>query len=313
MTPLTATLIATIGVSLLSLSGLLLTSMRVWTETLELRLLSFAAGVLISTALISLLPEAIEIAGAGTALQACLAAVVAFYVLDRWLERGPAAGHDHHVRPGHASNARALILIGDSLHNFIDGVIIAAAFMIEPALGWMTALSVAAHELPHEVGDYAILVRGGFSPARAAAFNLLSALAAVLGVLVAFARRPMVDAGFGARPFVEANLGLFVGMAAGMFLYIAMVNLIPEVQHAGRGRHAVQTIPFLAGIALIIVLGLLLPHAGRRQAAAHDDTWRQADQGAMRFEIGPGHDAPVVLYPIRPAYDRVAVAGGGSE
>lgn len=291
MTPLTATLIATIGVSLLSLSGLLVTTMRVWTEALELRLLSFAAGVLIATGLISLLPEAVAIAGAGPALQACLAAVVGFYVLDRWLERGRAVDHHHHVRPGHASNARSLILIGDALHNFVDGVVIAVAFMIDPAVGWMTALSVAAHELPHEIGDYAILVRGGFSPARAAAFNLLSGLTAVLGGLVAFARWPLVETDFGSRPFVEANLGLFVAVAAGMFLYIAMVNLIPEVQHAGRGRHDLQTIPFLAGIALILVLGWFLPHAGHRHSAAPGGLWDRTEGVAMRLIPVPAEGA----------------------
>lgn len=258
MSPLVATLVATTGVSLLALAGLVVTSVAPWNESSELRLLSFAAAVLITTGLSALLPEAVEIAGAAPAISACLAAIVVFYLLDRVLERGNGTDHAHHVRPGHASNASILILIGDAVHNFVDGVVIAVAFMVEPALGWTTALSVAAHELPHEIGDYAILVRGGFSRVRAVSFNLLSALAAVIGGLAAFAWRPLA----------EANLGLLIGAAAGMFLYIAMVNLIPEVQHSSRGRHTVQTVPFVLGLALMLLIGRLLPHEDH---GGHDD------------------------------------------
>jgi zinc and cadmium transporter len=240
---------ATLGVSLLSLVGLLVTSMQLWSPDRELQMLSFAAAILIATSFLTLIPEAIEGAGGAPVLRVSVAAIAGFYLLDRLLERGRGVQHPEHAHPGHASNARYLILIGDSIHNFIDGVAIAVAFMIDPAAGLATTLSVAAHELPHEIGDFAILVRGGFSRTKALAFNLISALTAVLGGLIAFAW----------RPFVSAHLPSFVAASAGMFLYIAMVNLIPEVQHSGSGRHRVQTLPFLFGLILIFLLGLYLP------------------------------------------------------
>ncbi len=261
MSALTATLLATIGVSLLSLVGLLVTSMRVWTATLELQLLSFAAAVLITTSLLSLLPEALERADGKPVLTATLVAIVGFYLLERALDNARAVENDHHVRPGHASNARYLILLGDSVHNFVDGVVIAVAFMISPATGLSTTLAVAAHELPHEIGDFAILVRSGLPKATALALNLLTALTAVLGGLAAFTW----------RTFVMSNLTWLIAAAAGMFLYIAMVNLIPEVQHSGHGRHGIQTLPFLCGVTLIVLIGALLPHEDASHSAGAGD------------------------------------------
>ena len=207
-----------------------------------MRLISFAAGVLLATVFLELLPEAGHEAGGANPLIASLVAMVSFFFLERILH----GFHLHDGRQGSAS--RYLILVGDGFHNLIDGIIIGAAFVADPELGVATTLAVTAHEIPQELADYGILVSGGFSRRRALALNFGSGLLGVLGALLTVT---VGDA-------VEDNVSWFVAGTAGMFLYIAAVDLIPQMQQEDGRRSATYGPPFVAGIAVMALVTTLI-------------------------------------------------------
>lgn len=244
---LTYALLATFGVSLVSLVGITLaaTTLR---EHLELRLVSFAAGVLLATTFLELLPEAIHESDGNTDIFiASLAAMVTFFFIERLLHGFHRhQGHESHVR--HHSSSGQLILIGDGVHNFVDGVAIGAAFLVDSTLGVATTVAVLAHEIPHEFADYGILVQSGFSRGRALFYNFLSGLTSVLGAASVFLL----------GDFAEDNIAVLLAASAGMFIYIAAANLIPELHHQRVKARFVYGTPFVAGIALIAVLTQLL-------------------------------------------------------
>jgi len=218
---------------------------------------SFATGALLGAALLALLPEAMAGAG-GSASHAIgltlIAGLGVFFVIEKlvlwWHIRGEEEtaqehGHPHgaHVhRRDHASGV--LVLVGDSLHNALDGVLIAAAFLSSVPLGLVTTLAVAAHEIPHRVGDFAILVHAGFPHSRALWLNLATGLASVAGAIAAY---------YGLRQ----ALGLLpyaLAFAAAGFLYIAVAGLIPGLHRRADPRSsAVQVVLIGLGIALIAV------------------------------------------------------------
>lgn len=244
MSPLVYSLIATILVSLISLVGVVLFVTN-WSQRLEVGALSFAAGVLLATTFLELLPEAVG-AGVGdnNILVATLASIVAFFLLERFLSWW-------HIHPDeHIGHAGFLILVGDGVHNFIDGVVIAAAFLVGPAAGVATTLAVAAHEIPHEMADYGVLIGSKFSRSQALVLNFLSGLTALLGAIVCFLF----------RSFVEPNLPWFMAASGGMFIYIAAAGLIPELHHARLRSAWVTTLPLLVGIALMAALKSLTQH-----------------------------------------------------
>lgn len=243
MSPLVYALIATLLVSLISLIGVVL-FVSTWSERLEVGALSFAAGVLLATTFLELLPEAIGAVGHSDILSATLASIVGFFLLERFLSWW-------HIHPDeHEGHAGFLILVGDGVHNFIDGVVIAAAFLVSPAAGLATTIAVAAHEIPHEMADYGVLIGSRFSRIKALTLNFLSGLTALLGVLACFLFRDIV----------EPNLPWFMAASGGMFIYIAAAGLIPELHHA-RWRNAwISTVPLLAGIALMAGLKMLTAH-----------------------------------------------------
>lgn len=241
-------LLATFGVSLVALVGIVFFFIKRRRAQLEMRLLSFATGVLLATTFLELFPEAVEASGGQPEIFiASLVAMAAFFYIERFLH----GFHTHHGDESHVhhhTSSRYLILIGDGVHNFIDGVAIAAAFLVSPTVGVATTLAVLAHELPHEFADYGILVRGGFSRSKALLYNFLSGLTAVVGALVTFA----------AGDFVTANLGYFIAATAGMFLYIAAANLIPELHHQRLRGRFMYGAPLLVGIILIAVISRVL-------------------------------------------------------
>lgn len=242
MSPLLAALLATLVVSAISLVGVVFLFAQ-WNERRSLLFISFAAGVLLATTFLDLLPEAVARSGGdGDFLAAALAAMGAFFLLERFLHGFHT--HDEH----HAAASGTLILIGDTLHNFIDGVVIAATFLVDPGLGVATTVAVAAHELPQEIADYGILLAAGFDRRQALLLNFLSGLSALLGaaLCVAFA---------GA---VEPHLPWFMAATAGMFIYIAASDLMPELHHADARRDWRIALPFFLGMGLIALLGRLV-------------------------------------------------------
>lgn len=239
MSPIAQALLATFAVSLVSFVGILFAFSKRWTERSEMLLLSFAAGVLLSTVFLDLLPEAVARAPAsGNVFGAALAAMIGFFFLERFL-------HGFHVHEdGRAIASRTMILIGDAAHNFVDGVVIAASFLANPALGLTTTLAVIAHEIPQEVADYGILVRGQLSPRRALWMNFLSGLTALVGALLCF----------GFQQTVEAHLAWFLTATAGMFIYVAASDLIPELHAPKHRTQWIYTAPFILGVALMALL-----------------------------------------------------------
>jgi zinc and cadmium transporter len=210
---------------------------------------SFATGALLGAALLALLPEAMEGAGPAGAHAIGLALVIGlgfFFVIEKLVlwwhthdnvaERG-APNHDHR---DHASGV--LVLVGDSIHNALDGVLIASAFLTSMSLGVVTTLAVAAHEIPHRVGDFAILVHAGLSRPRALFLNLATGLASVIGAIAAYYG---LRGAMGALPYALA-------FAAAGFLYIAVAGLIPGLQRRADPRtSAIQVLLISAGIAVI--------------------------------------------------------------
>lgn len=212
---------------------------------------SFAIGALLGAAFLALLPHALASPAIGDfhyLTGTVLAALLGFFVLEKMVlwrhchsheceAHTPAEAYEH----GRKRSLISMILVGDGLHNFVDGVLIAAAFLTDIKLGIVTSIAVAAHEIPQEVGDFALLLHGGLSRLRALAFNLLSSLTTLIGAVLAYFSLSQVEA---AVPFVLA-------VAAASFIYIAVADLIPSLHHRTRLQETLQQIG-------LIVLGVIL-------------------------------------------------------
>ena len=212
-------------------------------------LVSFATGTLLAAAFLGLIPHALEGAGpeathnVGLAL---LVGILLFFLLEKFVlwrhcHDDPCEMHS----PTHDARDRAsanLILAGDTFHNLLDGVLVAAAFMTNPQLGIVTALAVFAHEIPQEVGDLAILLHGGFSRARALTLNLISSLTSVVGGVIAY---------FALGTALEF-LPYALAFAAASFIYVAVADLIPGLHRRVDLRASLGQILFIAlGVALV--------------------------------------------------------------
>ncbi len=206
-------------------------------------LISYAVGTLLGVALLALLPEALSKLPSRTALGALLAGVLAFFLLEKLVIWRHC--HDGHECEVHTSSAASLVIVGDAFHTFVDGALIAAAVITSLPLGLTTALAVAAHEIPQEVGDFAILLRAGYSRSRAFMLNILSAMGGVLGAVAMLAMSQWLP---GALPYV-------LSFAAGSFLYVAMSDLIPDLHRGGVEGGAFRQLGLIgAGILTITLL-----------------------------------------------------------
>ena len=244
MSPLATSLIATLWVSIIALGGIVFLFTRRPGARGEAFLLSFAAGVLLATAFLDLLPEAVERShDDGNIFVATLVAMIGFFFLERVLH----GFHEH--EESHTRASRYLLLLGDGLHNFIDGVVIAASFAAGPALGVATTLAVTIHEVPKEIADFTILMASGYTFRIALLLNFATGLMAMLGPLFFFS----VEA-------VEHHLAWFMTATAGMFIYIAGSDLIPQLHHHRPGSGAWIYVPFLGGIGLMAALGFAVGH-----------------------------------------------------
>lgn len=218
------------------------------------RLVSFAVGALLGAALLNLLPEALDASSDVHAVfGTLLIGLLVFFMLEKlalWRHaHGPGDhghGHDAHAHDAMPRPAGALIVLGDSLHNFVDGILIAAAFLTDPALGWATAVAVIAHEVPQEVGDFMVLLHAGYTRRRALVLNAVSSLASVAGGLVGYFA---LKAALPALPYVLA-------FAASGFLYIAVADLIPNLHRRVAIKDALSQFALIAvGVAVVAVAG----------------------------------------------------------
>jgi len=221
-------------------------------------LVSLSAGVLLGTALLHVLPEAFESQASAQDLFLTLLGGLLFFFLLEKVElyrhshhhEGDGHEHHHHFDQEQAGRGGLSVLVGDSIHNFCDGVLIAAAFLADPKLGWLTAGAIIAHEIPQEVGDYLVLLNAGFSRARALAYNALSGLAAVAGGVLGY---------FLIQPF-ETLLPYLMVVAASSFIYVAVADLIPQLQRRLPWRATALQLFWLA-LGLGLTLLLLRMHA----------------------------------------------------
>ncbi|MFG6449057.1 ZIP family metal transporter [Roseateles sp. BYS180W] len=223
-------------------------------------LVSLSAGVLLSTALLHVLPEAFESGvDAHKLFLTLLAGLLFFFLLEKaelyrhnHHHEGDGHHHHHHFDREQAGRGGLSVLVGDGIHNFCDGFIIAAAFLADHHLGWVTAMAIIAHEIPQEVGDYIVLLNAGFSRAKALLFNALSGFAAVLGGL----------AGYFLAGHWEGIFPYLLVVAASSFVYVSVADLIPQLQRRLPWRETAAQLLWLGtGVTLVLLL-VGGPHAG---------------------------------------------------
>jgi zinc and cadmium transporter len=204
-------------------------------------LVSYAVGALLGVSMLAILPETLDTLSPSTVFGTLLAGILLFFVLEKLVLWRHCHTHDCEVHDGSVLP----VVVGDAFHNFVDGAVIAAAVMTSVPLGLSTAVAVAAHEIPQEVGDFAILLHAGYSRSKALLLNVLSAAASAVGAIAAFFA-------FDGLPNM---LPYFLVLAAASFLYVAMADLIPGL-HRGRtdAGSLRQILLIAAGIATILAL-----------------------------------------------------------
>ena len=248
--PLLAT---AVGLSLLgSFGGLIVAStLLLFKESVRARLvpwlISYAVGTLLGAALLALLPEALAELPPRQVFGSLLAGIVVFFILEKLVLLRHCHTDDCHV---HGAAAQ-MVIFGDAFHNFIDGAIIAAAVLTSVPLGVNAAIAIAAHEIPQEVGDIAILLHSGYSRRRALILNIASGAAGIAGALVGYS---MVSVLPHIRPFVLA-------FSSASMLYIAMSDLIPDLHRGSVDRNSLrQVLLIAAGIGTVVVLEQFARH-----------------------------------------------------
>jgi len=223
------------------IGGILLLAKRIDNHKVQLVALPFAAGALLAAAFVDMLPEAIEHSDPKTASYITLIGFLVFFVLERflsWFHHHHEHGVDQH-RP-----TKLLIIIGDTLHNLIDGLVIGAAFLVDPVVGVITTLAIAAHEIPQEVGDFGILLALGMRRRTVFLVNLISAAATLVGAVLVY--------GLGGS-MTSLEPVLLAG-TAGFFIYIAASDLVPTIHAEPRLKTAnLQTAVLLVGTMVVFI------------------------------------------------------------
>lgn len=197
-------------------------------------MVSFAAGALLGAAFLDLIPEGVEESNPDVFFYYVLGGFFLFFILERFI-------FWYHCHEGvcKVHPFSYLSLLGDALHNFLDGIIIAAAFMTSGVIGWTTTFAIILHEIPQEIGDYFVLIHGGFSKSKALFYNFLSAITSIFGALLTYFF-------LGGEPTFAPIL---VGVAAGGFIYIAASDLVPELKKLPSHRESIFHF-------LLIILGV---------------------------------------------------------
>ena len=239
-------LISTFFVSIISLIGIV--TLAIKEERLHkiiFGLIGFSAGALIGSAFLHILPEALEKTNSTVVFYYLILGLTLFFLLERYLHWRHCHDKDCDV---HAFTY--LNLFGEAFHNFIDGIAIAASFVISFKLGLATTLAIILHEIPKELGNFGVLIYGGFSRNRALFYNFISALAAVIGALV----------GYFISDFAHGFSNFVMPLTAGGFIYIATSDLIPEIHKEKDQRRATLAfVSFLFGILFMALAKILLP------------------------------------------------------
>lgn len=259
MNTLAAILFASLVGGVLSVGAAALVAFRAGAHWIPV-LVSYAIGALLGVAFLDIIPEAFELAANPRAMAATiLAGILLFFVLEKlvlWRHchvetceaHGTDSGHQHHHGHDHGRSG-LMITIGDTFHNFVDGILIGAAFLADFNLGVVTALAIIAHEIPQEVGDFLILLHSGYNKRQAILLNLLASLATLVGgVLAWFALAAMQEL----VPYV-------LGLAASSMIYVAVADLIPGLHKRPEIHATIQQVLLIgAGIATVWLTRFLL-------------------------------------------------------
>ncbi len=256
-------IVATVVVSLLSLTGAVLFFRK---KQISNRyggaMISMAAGVMLTVAVMDLLPEAVEIYSGPELYWALLLGICLFFVMERMVHWYHHHTHQH-KREQEIQPAAYLVLVGDSLHNFFDGLAIAAAFSVSVELGVAATIGIILHEIPSELADFIALVHSGFKFWKAILYNLLSGFTAILGAV----------AGWFFVGSVEGVLPFLLAFNAGMFIYISCSDLIPALhEEFKRDKRWLQTLTFLLGVAIMFLLINSLEHESVEVVEKPDST-----------------------------------------
>jgi zinc and cadmium transporter len=242
MSTLVEIIIATLAVSAISLVGAItLYFSKKKLDKIILTLVALSAGALMGGALLHLIPEAVELQGIDSPVWlTILAGFVLFYIIEKLM-------HWHHCHKGdcHKHTVAEMNLVGEGIHNFLDGLIIAAGFLVSTEVGIAATAAVALHEIPTELGDFGVLIHGGYSKGEALFYNFVMALPAVAGGL----------AGYFLSEFAASTELFLVPIAAGGFLYVASSDLIPELRkEQSLKKSTIHLAAFLIGVAAMYFL-----------------------------------------------------------
>ena len=232
--------------------GLILLINEKFARGISLLLVSFTVGVLIGATFFDLLPKAVELGGAAIWPWAVMGFLL-FAIIEKafiWHHSHEILPHKHRHRHPSKKSYVYMLVAGDTLHNFIDGIIIAATFLISIPLGIIASIAVFLHEVPAEIGDFSVMIHAGWKKAKIISVNLVSALATFAGALGVFFFSSSL----------EGKLPLLVALAAGGFVYIAAADLIPELKHEIELKETIlQIVLMVLGVAVIYALGIFLP------------------------------------------------------
>ncbi len=218
--------------------GLLMLSHKKTAEILAAYATPFAAGALLAAVFMDLLKDGLEVASADTVLLATMIGLVSFFFAERFLH-----WFHHHHQHENSDPAIGLIVVGDTIHNALDGVAIAAAFLISVPTGIVTTIAVAAHEIPQEIGDFGLLLAKGMKRTKVLWVNVFSALATTVMAIITFA--------LGSED--KLPLGWLIGISAGFLLYIAASDIIPEIHEKAHPKRLFDLQPVMLLVGVIVV------------------------------------------------------------
>ncbi len=238
-------LLSILGSIVALIGGVIFLYHKKWSQVLQRNSVSFAAGVLLTVTLIGLLPEATEFIGADTYV-IVLITFLAAYIFEQIF-----FGIHHHETEGHEHEHKSsviFVIIGDTIHNLIDGIAIGASFFVTPGLGLVTAISTFLHEVPHEIGDFGILLHAGWKKRRIVLVNVISAAITIVGAfsVIGFAKN-------------ELFIGVLLAISAGIFLYLGASDFLPHLRQ--EKKPGLTTLgPLLLGVLVMYVTLMLVPH-----------------------------------------------------
>lgn len=231
------------------MGGALLLSKESVAKKLSKYATPFAAGGLLSAVFLDLLKDGLEEGDSATLLYSTLVGIILFFLAERFLHW---FHHHHDEDEEHKNVSKSLIIAGDTIHNVLDGVAIAAAFLISIPTGIVTSIAVAAHEIPQEIGDFGLLLSRGMSRRRVLMVNVMSALAATLAALLTFA--------LGSAD--KLPIEVMIGISAGFLLYVAMSDIIPTIHKQSNSEKLFEVQPLLLLVgAVVVALAINLAHS----------------------------------------------------